>query len=427
MPQGDLLANIYCVLYSINEGGGGGGGGLPDQTGHAGEFLTTDGTNASWTMIPGGGNVTAAGTLTANQLVIGQGGSAVAVATTATGALTFLGTPSSANLRALVTDESGTGALLFANGAGGAFTVTTLNGLGIVAGNAGKTLTVSNTLTIEATDGTTLDIGNGGVLGSMAYQVANGVAITGGAIDGTDIGLTTRATGLFTGLEATGATAFSANGAASVPATIWNGAIFTGGTGTTNFPHLFVQPSGATSATTWSTSGTAIGVNAATGFAGNLIDLRVAGLARFSVNQNGNIVNIGSLTAGSIASSSGQLIGWTSRSQMSSPSDGNVLLSNSGVNDFGRLQFGGSTASFPALKRSTTGLQARLADDSAFTTFACSQLLTSGFTVGTLPAGTTGARAYVTDATAPTYLGALVGGGAVTCPVFYNGAAWVSA
>ena len=39
----------------------------------------------------------------------------------------------------------------------------------------------------------------------------------------------------------------------------------------------------------------------------------------------------------------------------------------------------------------------------------------------------TGAKAYVTDALAPTYLGALIGGGAVSCPVFYNGAAWVSA
>jgi len=49
-----------------------------------------------------------------------------------------------------------------------------------------------------------------------------------------------------------------------------------------------------------------------------------------------------------------------------------------------------------------------------------------GYTVATLPAGVLGDTAYVTDATAPTYLGALVGGGAVTCPVFYNGVAWVS-
>lgn len=50
-----------------------------------------------------------------------------------------------------------------------------------------------------------------------------------------------------------------------------------------------------------------------------------------------------------------------------------------------------------------------------------------GYTVATLPtAPSTGATAYVTDATTPTYLGALTGGGAVVCPVFYNGSAWVS-
>ena len=52
----------------------------------------------------------------------------------------------------------------------------------------------------------------------------------------------------------------------------------------------------------------------------------------------------------------------------------------------------------------------------------------AGFTVATLPtAGTVGRRAYVTDATTPTFGGALVGGGAVVIPVFDNGSAWVSA
>lgn len=51
----------------------------------------------------------------------------------------------------------------------------------------------------------------------------------------------------------------------------------------------------------------------------------------------------------------------------------------------------------------------------------------AGYTVATLPAGTIGDRAYVTDATAPTYNGALVGGGAVKVPVFFNGVSWVSA
>jgi hypothetical protein len=49
------------------------------------------------------------------------------------------------------------------------------------------------------------------------------------------------------------------------------------------------------------------------------------------------------------------------------------------------------------------------------------------YTVATLPAGTVGDRAYVTDATAPTYLGALTGGGAVVCPVFRDATVWVSA
>jgi hypothetical protein len=51
---------------------------------------------------------------------------------------------------------------------------------------------------------------------------------------------------------------------------------------------------------------------------------------------------------------------------------------------------------------------------------------TRSYTVATLPAGTQGDMAWVTDATAPTYLGALTGGGAVVCPVFFNGSAWVS-
>jgi hypothetical protein len=50
---------------------------------------------------------------------------------------------------------------------------------------------------------------------------------------------------------------------------------------------------------------------------------------------------------------------------------------------------------------------------------------TGGYTVATLPSGTIGMKAYVTDATAPTFLGTLTGGGAVKCPVFYNGSSWV--
>jgi len=51
--------------------------------------------------------------------------------------------------------------------------------------------------------------------------------------------------------------------------------------------------------------------------------------------------------------------------------------------------------------------------------------LNSGFTVSTLPTGVVGQRAYVTDATTPTFGATLTGGGAVVVPVFRNATAWV--
>lgn len=47
------------------------------------------------------------------------------------------------------------------------------------------------------------------------------------------------------------------------------------------------------------------------------------------------------------------------------------------------------------------------------------------YTVATLPAGTQGDTAFVTDALAPSFLAVIVGGGAVVSPVFYNGTNWV--
>lgn len=52
---------------------------------------------------------------------------------------------------------------------------------------------------------------------------------------------------------------------------------------------------------------------------------------------------------------------------------------------------------------------------------------TGGYTVATLPAGTTGERAYVTDATAPTFGGTLTGGGSLVIPVIKNATAWIAA
>ena len=78
------------------------------------------------------------------------------------------------------------------------------------------------------------------------------------------------------------------NGAASTPPVLLTGTWFTGGSATTTKPQLLVEPSGTTS-TGWNTSGTGLGVNAASGFAGYLADLQVAGTTKLSILANGNI------------------------------------------------------------------------------------------------------------------------------------------
>jgi hypothetical protein len=78
----------------------------------------------------------------------------------------------------------------------------------------------------------------------------------------------------------------SLNGAASAPPGTFTGTWFTGGTSTTTKPQVLVEPTGATS-TAWSTSGTGFGVNAASGFAGNLLDLQVNGTSQLKCDANG--------------------------------------------------------------------------------------------------------------------------------------------
>lgn len=69
------------------------------------------------------------------------------------------------------------------------------------------------------------------------------------------------------------------------------------------------------------------------------------------------------LSGGTLSSSA--IIGWSGRSEISSPADGNILLTNDAGTDFGRISLGGTTSSYPALKRSGAQIHAQLADDSA--------------------------------------------------------------
>jgi hypothetical protein len=85
---------------------------LPVASGGTGLSAGTSGGVLAFTAT---GTLASSAALAASALVIGGGaGVAPSTTTTATGALTFLGTPSSANLAALLTDETGTGANVFA-------------------------------------------------------------------------------------------------------------------------------------------------------------------------------------------------------------------------------------------------------------------------------------------------------------------------
>jgi hypothetical protein len=89
-------------------------------------------------------------------------------------------------------------------------------------------------------------------------------------------------------IGSTGEINISLAGAASTPPVSFTGSWFTGGTATTTKPQLLIEPTGTTS-TAWSTSGTGLGVNAASGFGGRLLDLQTNGTSRMVVQGDGKL------------------------------------------------------------------------------------------------------------------------------------------
>jgi hypothetical protein len=89
------------------------------------------------------------------------------------------------------------------------------------------------------------------------------------------------------------------------------------------------------------------------------IDFVVGGAAKMSIAVNGNTTVLGSIFCGATSG-----FGVLSKSYFTSPSDGLIAFFNLAGTDFGRLQLGGTTSAFPAIKRNGTGIDIRLADDS---------------------------------------------------------------
>jgi hypothetical protein len=113
------------------------------------------------------------------------------------------------------------------------------------------------------------------------------------------------------------------------------------------------------------------------------------------------VISTGGLGVGgsiNIGASSAYL--FSGRSQILSPADGILTLENNAGTAFTRLQFGGTTSSFPAIKRTTTALNIRLADDSADAALTASIATLSNSLV--VNGSGTGAATIVAQATAGT-------------------------
>jgi hypothetical protein len=127
---------------------------------------------------------------------------------------------------------------------------------------------------------------------------------------------------------------------------------------------------------------------------------------------------------------------WSARTRLTSPSDGLLLLRNTATTGFDRLQLGGITELYPAIRRNGADLDIVRADQgnlsstplSGYANLRVATVQTGGYTFATLPTSATqGMRAYITDGVpAPIFMGTAASGGTTVTPVFYNGTNWIN-
>jgi hypothetical protein len=295
-------------------------------------------------------------------------------------------------------------------------------------------------------------------VGTMAFQNASAVAITGGTINGSTVGATTPASGAFTSIFSTqdavihGLTVGLGLGNIGTNTAVGAGALQSNTTGDYNFAAGF----NALARNTIGRLCLAIGYNSSYNNISGTLNLSV-GYYSLSNNATGSYnLALGSYAAKLSVSANG-VTALGSFAAVNNLSDYivavgyNCLYENtSGTNNLGigyNTGRGITTGSGNTIIGSNiTGLSATLANNIIFASgsavraqfdgtnwklsgsvSATSTLITGGFTVATLPAGTVGMRAYVTNALTPSFGTTLVGGGTVVATAFYNGTNWINA
>ena len=314
-------------------------------TANAGGTLGT--TALPWSQFSGAGTFTAGTGLTLTGSVFSLT-SPVAVANGGTGltslgsgVATFLGTPSSANLAAAVSDETGSGALVFATSPTlvtpnlGAASATSLAASGTVTGsnlsgtNTGDQTTISGNagsatilqtarningvsfngsadITVAAAAGTLT--GNtlaSGVtassltsVGTIASLVATTADINGGTIDGTTIGASTPSTGSFTTLNGAAIQTIESTVTGRFIASLGDARVYFGTL--TNHPLQF-QHNGTNVGQLTSTGLNSTAIGATTPSTGAFTTLSASGNSTFTGTGSGNALSIANTVAGNFS------------------------------------------------------------------------------------------------------------------------------
>ena len=115
--------------------------------------------------------------------------------------------------------------------------------------------------------------------------------------------------------------------------------------------------------------------NDSDGSPANHATLTVSSGGNLTINATGNVIDLNQ-TIG-FRTTGGTLLG-----RIAATANGIFRITNDAENDFSRLGLGGTTSSFPAIKRSSTTLAFRLADDSADAPISASNGTFSGYIVG---------------------------------------------